>query len=112
MLKIGEFAKICNVSASTLRFYDTEGLICPDYVDEESGYRYYSEEKVQTFKKIETLKEMNFSLDEIRKVLDSEKSDNLYIKKIGELAEKISNMKWQIYRMKKICGFIIPRKKI
>ena len=105
MLKIGEFAKICNVSASTLRFYDTEGLICPDYVDEESGYRYYSEEKVQTFKKIETLKEMNFSLDEIRKVLDSEKSDNLYIKKIGELAEKISNMKWQIYRMKKICGF-------
>ena len=90
MLKIGEFAKICNVSASTLRFYDTEGVLCPDYVDEESGYRYYSEEKIQIFRKIETLKEMNFSLDEIKQVLDSEKSGNLYVKKISELAEKIS----------------------
>ncbi len=105
MLKIGEFAKICNVSTSTLRFYDTEGLLCPDYVDEESGYRYYSEEKVQTFHKIETLKEMNFSLDEIKQVLASEGGENLYIKKIGELAEKISDMKWQIRRMRKICGF-------
>lgn len=105
MLKIGEFAKICNVSASTLRFYDTEGVLCPDYVDEESGYRYYSEEKIQIFRKIETLKEMNFSLDEIKQVLDSEKSGNLYVKKISELAEKISDMKWQILRMRKICGF-------
>ena len=105
MLKIGEFAKICNVSASTLRFYDTEGLLCPDYVDEESGYRYYSEEKIQIFRKIETLKEMNFSLDEIKQVLDSDKSGNLYVKKIAELTEKISDMKWQILRMRKICGF-------
>ena len=105
MLKIGELAKICNVSASTLRFYDTEGLLCPDYIDEESGYRYYGEEKIQTFRKIETLKEMNFSLDEIKQVLDSGKSDNLYIRKIAELTEKISDMKWQIRRMRKICGF-------
>ncbi|MBQ9745811.1 MAG: MerR family transcriptional regulator [Clostridia bacterium] len=105
MLKIGELSKICNVSASTLRFYDAAGVLCPDYIDEESGYRYYSEEKVQTFRKIETLKEMNFSLDEIKQILDSSESDNLYVKKIHELAAKITDMKWQIVRMKKLCGF-------
>ena len=33
MLKIGEFAKICNVSTQTLRYYDAEKILCADEID-------------------------------------------------------------------------------
>lgn len=42
MLSIGEFSKICQVSAKTLRYYDEIGLLRPEEINPENGYRYYS----------------------------------------------------------------------
>ena len=42
MLSIGEFSKICQVSTKTLRYYAEIGLILPDEINLENGYRYYS----------------------------------------------------------------------
>ena len=39
---IGRFAFISGFSRRTLRFYDERGLLEPAYVDEWTGYRYYS----------------------------------------------------------------------
>ncbi|TDX96666.1 UNVERIFIED_CONTAM: MerR-like DNA binding protein [Lysinibacillus xylanilyticus] len=47
MLSIGEFSKICGVSTKTLRYYDEIGLINPDEINAESGYRYYSIEQLK-----------------------------------------------------------------
>ena len=66
MIKIGEMSKICNVSVQTLRYYDKIGLLKADKVEESSGYRYYSPEKVKTFQRIEYLKKTGLTLDEIR----------------------------------------------
>ena len=66
MLKIGEFARICNVSPQTLRYYNEEGILCPDEIDPCSGYRYYSPEQAEDFRLIQTYKEAGFALDEIR----------------------------------------------
>lgn len=55
MMKIGSFAKLSNVSIKTLRFYDTNGLLVPSYTDEQTGYRYYSEEQLLTVKRIKVL---------------------------------------------------------
>ena len=41
MLKISQFAHIGMVSIKTLRYYDEQGLLQPQFVDEFSGYRYY-----------------------------------------------------------------------
>ena len=41
MLSIGEFSKICQVSAKTLRYYDEIGLLRPEEINPENGYRYY-----------------------------------------------------------------------
>ncbi|MBO5023232.1 MAG: MerR family transcriptional regulator [Clostridia bacterium] len=76
MLKIGEFAKICNVSAQTLRFYDAEGVLCADFVDQESGYRYYEPEKINTYRRIVMLKDIGFSLDEIKLILGADGKEN------------------------------------
>lgn len=44
LFSIGEVSKICNISKKALRYYDQIKLISPDYVNEENGYRYYSED--------------------------------------------------------------------
>jgi len=69
MLKIGEFAKMCGASVQTLRYYDQIGVFCADYIDPDSGYRYYSQDKIKTFQLIEQLKQLDFSLDEIKEFL-------------------------------------------
>lgn len=45
-MKIGEFAKMTGMTISVLRHYDKEGLLCPDYIDHFSGYRYYLTDQI------------------------------------------------------------------
>ena len=52
MLKIGDFAKLCNVSARTLRYYDDEGVLKADFIDEATGYRFYLPEAKEKYKKL------------------------------------------------------------
>ena len=107
MLSIGEFSKICRVSTKTLRYYNEIGLVFPDEVNEESGYRYYSVEQLRKMLFINRLKSYCFSLEEIKKIHEGEKSDEkdkkllytaLFHKK-NELLEKMKNFNhilWEI----------------
>lgn len=70
MLSIGEFSKICRVSAKTLRYYGEVGLLEPDAIDPENGYRYYSVGQLGRMLLISRLKSYGFSLSEIKSVLD------------------------------------------
>lgn len=66
---IGEMSKLNNVSIETLRHYDRENLLSPDYVNEKTGYRYYS---VKSFMKMDIIKKcraLGLSLDEIKDVM-------------------------------------------
>lgn len=91
-MKIGEFAKMTGMPISMLRHYDKEGLLCPDYVDHFSGYRYYSADQIGQVKKIELLKSGGLSLKEIRDILKNA-GDNEFIKGILEHQEsKYRNM--------------------
>lgn len=81
MLSIGEFSKICQVSTKTLRYYAEIGLILPNEINYENGYRYYSIEQLETMLFIKRLKSYNFSLEEIKIILKSEelKEEKLYL---------------------------------
>ena len=72
MLTIGEFSNICKVSTKTLRYYAEIGLILPDEINSENGYRYYSINQLETMLLINRLKEYHFSLEEIKTILESE----------------------------------------
>ncbi|MDE6318749.1 MAG: helix-turn-helix domain-containing protein [Lachnospiraceae bacterium] len=85
-MKIGEFARMTGMPISVLRHYDKEGLLCPDYVDHFSGYRYYSAEQIGQVRKIELLKSVGLSLKEIRDILKNA-GDNVFIKGILEHRE-------------------------
>ncbi len=71
MYKIGEFSKLCRIPVKTLRYYDSEGLLTPDEVDRFTGYRYYSPSKINECNRIMALKELGFTLDEIKKHINT-----------------------------------------
>lgn len=98
MLSIGEFSNICKVSTKTLRYYAEIGLILPDEINPENCYRYYSVEQLETMLFINRLKSYNFSLEEIKKILESEESqdEKLYLaltKKKKEIEKQVQEFK-------------------
>ena len=66
LYSIGEASKICDVSKKTLRFYDQLGVVVPDYVCEENGYRYYSMDTLLKLVVIKYYKQMGFKLEEMQ----------------------------------------------
>lgn len=71
-LKIGEFSKLMQVTVKTLRHYEQRGLLLPNEVDQASGYRFYSLSQMQRLNSIRMLKDLGFSLDEIKEIYDDE----------------------------------------
>lgn len=100
MLSIGEFSKICQVSTKTLRYYAKIGLILPNEINSENGYRYYSIDQLDTMLFINRLKSYNFSLDEIKTILKSNDHTNkqLYL----ELIKKKKEIKKEMVEVKKM----------
>lgn len=69
-LTISEFAKLSGVSRKTLIYYDKIGLFCPETVNPESGYRYYSYLQLDVISAIYALKEIGTPLKDINVYLD------------------------------------------
>ena len=62
---IKEVSNILNLPASTLRYYDKEGLL-PFIERKDSGYRLFSEGDIRTLRLIECLKSTGMSIKDIR----------------------------------------------
>lgn len=71
MFSIGEFSKITGLSVRTIRFYHEKEILAPSYVDESSGYRYYDHGKVEKARIVNYFRDMEFSLSEIKEILDN-----------------------------------------
>lgn len=73
MLSIGEFSRICEVTPKTLRYYEEIGLLYPEKINQESGYRYYSIKQLEKMLLINRLKSYKIPLDEIKAIISQEK---------------------------------------
>jgi DNA-binding transcriptional MerR regulator len=69
LMPIGRFARLTGVGIKALRHYDEVGLLVPAAVDDETGYRFYSPEQVDTAEAIRVLRRLDMPLDEIRSTL-------------------------------------------
>jgi len=96
---IGEFSLITRLSIKSLRLYHEKGILEPAHVDESSGYRYYNEANYERAQSISVLKEFDFSLAEIKDLLDQcqKESDML-----EQLEKKLERVKDKIDRYKDI----------
>ena len=88
-MNIKEAAKQAGTSVRTLRYYEEQGLICPER-DEENHYREYNEAAVHRIKTIRAYRELQFSLEEIKDILKADRMerDQLIEKQIAKLEEK------------------------
>jgi len=95
MIKIGDFSKLGRVTVKTLRYYESEGLLVPARVDEETSYRFYDTAQLLDLSKIISLRQTGFTIAEIKEYLKSnstdiltEKKDNLKIE-LKEIQNKL-----------------------
>lgn len=98
LYKIGEFSKLTNVPIKTLRYYDEINLFKPQEIDLFSGYRYYSKEQIDDLAVILNLKDVGFSLDEIKKYKNNY-SDELMQKKKKKLILEQENLENKIKKL-------------
>ena len=68
-MKIGEFAEMNNVTTKMLRHYDEIGLLKPSVIDPATGYRGYEAEQSHYLSWIIILKNLDFSLSQIKEML-------------------------------------------
>lgn len=87
MIKIGELSNLTNISIQTIRYYESEGLIKPTEVDKWTNYRYYDQNSINRLYEIKYLKDLGFSLKEIKNLSDE------------TIKEKISQVKLDIIKL-------------
>ncbi|MGG3522940.1 MerR family transcriptional regulator [Bacillus pseudomycoides] len=96
MYTVGQFSTICGVSIKTLHHYDTIHLVKPLHTDSVTGYRYYDYEQIKTLQYIKKLKMFGFSLQEIKRVLESH--DNRELE--NRLREKALQLEGKMIKMR------------
>ncbi|HFK5777894.1 TPA: Zn(2+)-responsive transcriptional regulator [Enterobacter ludwigii] len=68
MYRIGELARLANVTPDTIRYYEKQQMI--DYeVRTEGGFRLYTDHDLQRLRFIRYARQLGFTLDSIRELL-------------------------------------------
>ncbi len=102
MYKIGELSRLCRLPVKTLRYYDDIGLLTPDVVDPFTGYRYYTTARLGDCLRILTLKELGFTLEEIRLHLETGDTALLVERKKAELNALIAQTEEKLRRLENL----------
>lgn len=98
-MRINEVAKLTGLTVRALHHYDNIGLLSPE--TEASGYRNYSREDLERLQEIMFFRELDFSLTEIKRIVDAPDFDRAKaMKNQRELLQK------KFDRMKKLIGLI------
>ena len=85
LFQIGEVAKLFQVSVGSLRHYEQAGLLTPQYIDPDSGYRYYSTQQFEVLNTIRYLRVLDMPLDQI--------ADFLHNRDVDVIEEKMLRQK-------------------
>ena len=97
---IGEFCKRFQLSARRIKYWENIGLFFPA-VRSKGGIRLYSESLIIHVRFIEHLQELNFSLEEIKDIINKNQYEKIE-NRINKLNETIRVLKPIIKNMKKL----------
>ena len=93
LFSIGEVAQMFHLSVGSLRHYEKAGLLKPEYISPESGYRYYSTRQFEVLTTIRFLRILDMPLDQIRDFLNN--------REISKMQHMLQNQKEAILQKKK-----------
>lgn len=77
LFSIGEVSKIKGITIKALRYYHKVGILIPRYIDESSGYRYYSIDQFIYIDIIKGCRALGTSIDELQKIFKECNTDKL-----------------------------------
>ena len=77
LFPIGEVSKLFHISVSSLRHYENIGLLTPEYISPDSGYRYYGTEQFEVLNTIRYLRALDMPLTEIEDFLKNKDIDRI-----------------------------------
>lgn len=98
MFTIGEIAKLFDLNAKTLRYYDQENLVKPEYTDPENGYRYYSTAQFERLNTIKYLRALDMPLGKIKRFFENRDIDQM-IGILKEQQEEVTQKKQQLLQI-------------
>ncbi len=98
-ITIGKLSSQTGVNIETIRYYEKEGIL-PAPPRTEGGHRLYTEEHLKRLMFVRRSRELGFSLDEIRTMLDMVDGGNLTcaevknitLKHLDDVRDKISDL--------------------
>ena len=85
LFSIGDVAKLFHLSVSSLRHYEALGLLTPERVDPNTGYRSYSIRQFEVLNTIRYLRALDMPLEEI--------ADFLRDRDVERIEEKLSRQR-------------------
>ena len=93
LFQIGDIAKLFHLSVGILRHYEKQGLLQPEYIDPETGYRYYSTRQFESLNTIRYIRVLDTPLDQIAEFLKN--------RDINHIQELLRQQKETVIRKRK-----------
>lgn len=94
-LTISEVAKLLDISAHTIRYYDKEGLITSDY-DSENGYRLFDFEDIYRLSNVIILRDSGIAIKDIKELIRNYSKEHY----TNQLKKSLNNIDQQIDKLK------------
>ncbi|MGN0480877.1 MAG: MerR family transcriptional regulator [Lachnospiraceae bacterium] len=103
---IKEISEMLNIPATTLRYYEKEGLL-PEIERKASGYRVFDDEDVAVLKVIECLKKTGMSIKDIRNYSQlAAQGDSTLATRYDMILERRSAVERQIKELEETLAFV------
>ncbi|MDM5156978.1 helix-turn-helix domain-containing protein [Bacillus sp. DX1.1] len=115
LFSIGEVAKMKGITIKALRYYHKIGILIPRYIDEITGYRYYSIDQFIYIDIIKNCRELRTSIVELQEIFKDCNTDKLLkflqlkryeaeenINKMQEIIKSIDTLNTQVENSKDI----------
>ena len=77
LFSIGEVSKIKEITIKALRYYHKMGILIPKYIDETTGYRYYSIDQFVYIDIIKGCRSLETSIKELQEIFRECNTDKL-----------------------------------
>ena len=99
-MTIKEVEKLTGLTAKSIRYYEDKGLLTVER-NEDNDYRSYSEIEVNRLRKIKLLRYLEFSVEEVKTMLDME--PNTFEKVLREKADAYEDMRDRYKDKRELC---------
>ena len=105
-MRVGELAKKADITVRTLQYYDKEGLLSPS-AESEGGFRLYTDKDMVRLIQIILLKQLGFSLREIKDKLTTMETTDDVVTALEEQLDQIDEQMKTLTESKKAIHSLI-----